>query len=55
MATKSFLKNIDLKTNKEKRNFSFAIEKSIRFSKSSSEEKEPAEYLTKEKLKKYFG
>lgn len=53
MATKTFLKNIDLKKKVKIRRFTYAAEKAIRNAK-EVEEVHPVKVVKKSDLKKYF-
>lgn len=54
MATKSFLKTIDIRKNKQKKNIAHAMAKAEAIAKQKPYEEEPANILSREDVKKYF-
>lgn len=54
MATKSFLKTIDIRKNKQKRNIAHAMAKSEALAVQKPYKEEPAKILSREDIKKYF-
>ena len=55
MATKSFLKSVDIRNPKQTRNIARAIAKSEAFVKRTSHPEEPAKVLSRDAIKKYFS
>ncbi|WP_159435150.1 hypothetical protein [Aedoeadaptatus urinae] len=55
MATKSFLKSVDIRNPKQTRNIAHAIAKSEAFVKKAPHREEPAKILSRDAIKKYFS
>lgn len=55
MATKSFLKSVDIRNPKQTRNIAHAIAKSEAFVKKTPYREEPAKVLSRDAIKKYFS
>lgn len=55
MATKSFLKSVDIRNPKQTRNIAHAIAESEAFVKKTPQPEEPAKILSRDVIKKYFS
>ena len=55
MATKSFLKSIDIRNPKQTRNIAHAIDQSEAFVRKTPHREEPAKILSRDAIKEYFS